>query len=308
MTKFAVAVCSVKMQFSNYKHQYYFEKYLRNEMEGEELASFEAKLVDNENFKNSFVYYKTNRQKIVAEELAEYDVEDILKPKPQKGGWVFTAISLLCLVLIVDYFLSANYSEILSEKKMRKPLMEKINFFKRKEKTEEPNETLKEVNKKSTSVIKLKAYREDISLQIEEVDSQFNQSLNVNRLAIQGDYFVADSLFKVLEDYQITERRDAMRIKTDSLLDDSTINVLVMKGFFKNPSLLFRQLLVEFWASPIHFRGYLFNGKKLLIYGFEPISPLYLSYLSENNTYHIFIGSKEFHLFPDNQFHKLALE
>jgi hypothetical protein len=277
-------------------------------MEGEELASFEAKLVDNENFKNSFEYYKTNRQKIVAEELAEYDVEDILKPKPQKGGWVFTAISLLCLVLIVDYFLSANYSEILSEKKMRKPLIEKINFFKRKEKTEEPSETLKEVNKKSTSVIKFEAYREDSSLQIEEVDSQFNQSLNGNRLAIQGDYFVADSLFKVLEDYQITERRDAMRIKTDSLLDDSTINILVMKGFFKNPWLLSRQLLVEFWASPIHFRGYLFNGKKLLIYGFDPIAPLYLSYLSENNTYHIFIGSKEFHLFPDNQFHKLVLE
>jgi hypothetical protein len=308
MTKFAVAVSSVKMQFSHDKHQYYFEKYLRNEMEGEELASFEAKLVDNESLKNSFEYYKANRQKIVAEELAEYDADEILKPKPQKGGWVFTAISLLCLVLIVDYFLSANYSESLSENKARKPFIETIKIFKSKENIKISIDTIKDVIKKTTALALKEEYREDSSLQIVAIDSQFNQYLRSNSSNIQGDYFVTDSLFKVLEGSQIIESRNAMRIKTDSLLDDSTINVLVMKGFFKNASLISRQLLVEFWGSPIHFRGYLFNGKKLVIYGFDPNSPVYLSYMSENNTYHIYIGNKEFHLFPDSQFHKLVFE
>ena len=31
------------MHFSHDKHQYYFEKYLRNEMKGEELQFFEVK-------------------------------------------------------------------------------------------------------------------------------------------------------------------------------------------------------------------------------------------------------------------------
>jgi hypothetical protein len=273
-------------------------------MTGEESTSFEEKLLENESFKNSFDYYKSNRKQIVAEELAEYDVKDLLKPKPQKGGWVFTAISLLFLVLIIDYFLSANYSESLSAKKTREPLIEKINIFKHIGGTTE----VKEVFKITPPIASPRVYKEDSSLKIVAVDSLFNQSLEGNKVAINGDYFVADSLFKVLELSQIIERRNALRVKTDSLLDDSTINLLVLKGFFKNASQISRQLLVEFWASPIHFRGYLFNGKKLLIYGFEPNSTVFLNYNSGNETYHIFILNKEFHLFPDNQFHKLVLE
>jgi hypothetical protein len=121
------------MHFSHDKHQYYFEKYLRNEMKGEELQFFEVKLKTDEGLRNSFDFYLTNRKEIVAEELAEYDEPELMKRKPQKWGWLLAVFSALALVLIVDFYLVNFYEE--HQAMERKPLIEKINVFKTETKT-----------------------------------------------------------------------------------------------------------------------------------------------------------------------------
>jgi len=309
MLKFATAVSTVKMHFSHEKHQYYFEKYLRKEMKGEEFASFERKLAEDENFNKAFAHYVRNRKEIVEEDLAEYDLPELLIEKPQKWGWVYTSISLLCIVLIVDYYLSSNYNSGNDHLNKREPLIEKINIFRSKPVTKEvTSEKSKDSIGGQRQQVIPDVYPTDTAALLADVDAQLIQYMEGNRLAIQGDYFVADSLFKVVESKFLLERTNSLRIQTDSLLDDSSLHVLVVKSLFKNVAQFQRTFLVEFWESPIHFRGYLFNGKKLLLYGIDPNDPLMLSYLEENSTYHLFIGSKEFQLFSDNQFHKLAEE
>ncbi|MCF8253133.1 MAG: hypothetical protein K9I36_05770 [Bacteroidia bacterium] len=308
MAKFAATVSSVNMHFSHDKHQYFFEKFLRNEMKGEELLSFTKKLSENEKFKSDFDFYVDNRKEIVEEELAEYDEPELLKAKPQKWGWLYATISILCLVLIIDYYFSANYSVQTEAKPRRKPLIEKINIFEAKENVPEPIAPVKEKKVRKKSIIIPEVYPEDSNVLFEAAEAQLLLYKEGNRLAIQGDYFLADSLFKVLEASAIKKKEELLNIETDSLLDDSSITALVVKSLYRNVKSIPRQLLVEFWGSPIHFRGYLFNGKKLMLYGIDPKAPIYLSYGEVNNTYHLILRNKEYHLFPDNEFHKIVEE
>ncbi len=131
------------MHFEHDKHQYFFEKFLRNEMHEEELESFKAKLAANEKFKNDFDFYVSNRKTILEEELAEYDEAEILLHKPQKWGWFYAILSVLCLVLLVDYYISSSYDETIAASQRRKPLIERINFFK----SESPVQEAKEADK-----------------------------------------------------------------------------------------------------------------------------------------------------------------
>lgn len=290
------------MQPSHDRHTYFFEKYLRKEMGGEEQAAFEKRLEDDAAFRNDFNYYVAHRNEIQKGELAEYDEPELLRPKPQRWGWVYAAISLLCLVLIIDYFFSASYTP---EGKMvrKEPLIDRINIFKPHPSSEKADskETKSDAGKNMPSPESL-ADTADVKVPL---DSQLLPELIEEGAAIRGDFFVSDSLFKVLDQAQINERMAAL---TDSTTSDTALLVPVLKGFFKGNAALPRQLLVEFWSSPIHFKGYLFNGKKLLLYEVDPTDAVFLSCAENNTNYHLFINGREYHLFADHQLHQLSEE
>lgn len=296
------------MQFSHDKHLYFFEKHLRGEMKGEELASFEKKLAENEKFKSDFDYYQSNRNEIVEEELAEYDTPELLKEKPQKWGWVLAIISLLCLVLIIDYYFSASYSGDLSSANSRKPFIEKINIFKHSPKHKESGFGQKDISEIALSELSPPMSAEDTLQYNLQTDADFVQYVEANGTAIQGDYFISDSVYKVLTHAAVLDRTNLLRLQTDSLLDDSSLHLAAVKSFQKTLAQIQGSLLVEYWGSPIHFRGYFFDGKKLLIYGFESNILVFLIFNEQNNSYHILLRNKEFHLFADSQLHQLAEE
>jgi hypothetical protein len=293
------------MHFSHDKHQYYFEKYLRNEMQGEELQLFEAKLKSDETLKSSFEFYLTNRREIVAEELAEYDEPELMKRKPQKWGWLLAVFSALALVLIVDFYLANFYQEQQANK--RKPLIEKINVFKGLPRLEvvESKEQVAAKEKGGKILPDIYSENED-SLQY-ALEAQLQKQLNTSELNLEGDYFVFDSLFKVLENAQLNERIKQLREGLDTLHVDSSLEELVRQSFFENPHLITRQLLVEYWDSPIHVRGYLFNGKKLLLYGIDLNETIYLTYSLKNRSYYLIIDNQSYYIFPNGLFQKLAL-
>ena len=139
-------------------------------------------------------------------------------------------------------------------------------------------------------------------------EQHLSQLIDGNEVKIQGDYFVADSLFRVLESKLVSERLAKLKVQTDSLLSDTTLEELVRQSFFKQPSQIPRQLLVEYWDSPLHFRGYVFDGKKLLVYDIKAAEQFYLSFSEEINSYYLIVQNRAYFLFPDNHFHKLAEE
>jgi len=294
------------MHFSHDKHQYYFEKYLRNEMKGEELQLFEVKLKTDERLRSSFDFYLTNRTEIVAEELAEYDEPELMKRKPQKWGWLFAVFSSLALVLIVDFYLVNFYQE--QQAIERKPLIEKINLFRGLPRLDaDKNKQQKNKQERTSLAVPDSTYGIEDSLNGALI-SKTQAQVNEDELSLEGDYFVLDSLFKVLENNQLNERIKLMRDGLDTLHVDSTLEEVVRRSFFENPHLINRQLLVEYWDSPIHVRGYLFNGKKLLLYGLDLSETIYLTYSFKNRSYYLIIDNQAYFLFPDGLFQKLALQ
>lgn len=294
------------MHFSHDKHQYYFEKYLRNEMKGEELQLFEVKLKTDEELKNSFEFYLTNRTEIVAEELAEYDEPELMKRKPKKWGWLLAVFSSLALVLIIDFYLVNFYQE--QQAMERKPLIEKINVFRGLPRLDSDKNKQQKNNQGNTSLIVPEStYRIEDSLN-DALWLKSQAQLNEDGLSLEGDYFVLDSLFKVLENNQLNDRIKLLRDGLDTMHVDSTIEEVVRRSFFENPHLITRQLLVEYWDSPIHVRGYLFNGKKLLLYGLDLSETIYLTYSLKNRSYYLIIDNQAYFLFPDGLFQKLALQ
>ena len=289
------------MHFSHDKHQYYFEKYLRHEMKGEELELFELKLQNDLALKNSFDYYLANRIAIVAEELAEYDEPEIMIKKPQRWGWLLAIFSLLVLVLVIDFYATDFYHQ--QQKTIRKPLIDKINVFKsfpKNEPTGSDDVNQKEFKQRSNNP---DMYREEEDSVNDMLLTQMNRDPNWN---IEGDYFVYDSLFKVLENNQLNERIRLLRSGVDTLQSDTTLEELTRISFFANPNLIQRQLLLEYWDSPIHIRGYLFNGKKVILYGFDTHENIYLTYSDVNKSYYIIIQKQAYYLFPNGLFQKLA--
>jgi hypothetical protein len=269
------------------------------------LQFFEVKLKTDERLRSSFDFYLTNRREIVAEELAEYDEPELMKRKPQKWGWLLAVFSALALVLIVDFYLANFYQEQQANK--RKPLIEKINVFKGLPRLEvvESKEQVAAKEKGGKILPDIYSENED-SLQY-ALEAQLQKQLNTSELNLEGDYFVFDSLFKVLENAQLNERIKQLREGLDTLHVDSSLEELVRQSFFENPHLITRQLLVEYWDSPIHVRGYLFNGKKLLLYGIDLNETIYLTYSLKNRSYYLIIDNQSYYIFPNGLFQKLAL-
>ncbi len=301
------------MYFEFDKHHYFFEKFLRKEMYGEELEAFKEKLLEDETLKNEFDFYVSNRKSIIEKGLAEYDEPLILKKKPQKWGWLFLVVSILGLVLIGDYYITASYDQTIVESRRRKPLLERMNFFR----SAETNMEQKEYEKVETEALpqQNRENREidasgvlDTSLSVENTDIQYEKYTEGYNSAIQSDLLIGDSLAWVFNKHMLDEKLTELIIHTDSILDDSTIQVLAIKSMLRNPASVQKQLFIEFWESPIHFRGYRFSGKKLSLFGFEPIESLFFTFDDSSNTFHLFLMNKEYHLFADNQFHKIVLD
>jgi hypothetical protein len=260
-------------------------------------------LLEDEAFRADFDYYTANRKSILDEELLEYDEPEILLRKPQKWGWVYAILSVLCLVLIVDYFLTARYSESVQAEKKRKPFIERFNVFKTKD---VDNLVIEKTEEKPKTKQKLELVEADTMLGSGIFDKEIEPYLERDRMGVKGDYFVLDSLFYVFEKADIQKKMNELKTQSANEVADSILALMIVKASFKTLGIPKRQLLVEFWDSPLHFRGYLFNGKKLVLYDLGFADELVLVFDEQAKVYHLYFGDHEYHLFADEHIHQLA--
>jgi hypothetical protein len=294
------------MNIQHDKHQYFFEKFLRNEMKPEEAKLFKLRLENDLAFREDFEFYFRNRQTILEDGLAEYDEPELLIKKPERWGWLYAAISILCIVLIVDYFLSVKYNQKLNSSKQRTTLIERFNIFKGKRPIHTPNNSVLTINRDSI-ILANKTVKTNLDNKLNpSVEGEMIPYLEDDHDAIKGDYFVSDTLFGVIEKEEVDSKLGKLRVQTDSLFVDSLLEVLAIKEILKSEIPLKRQLLVEFWDSELHFRGYIFDGKKLLLYDLDKLLGLVLTYDEQGKVYHLYINFREYHLFNDGKLHKLG--
>src|SRR6478735_3428497 len=79
------------------KHQYYFEKYLRNDMPEDEREVFEQKLAADASLRMAFEYYKLNRQKLLEQLIEEHQLS---RRDNRLNKLIFLLISLTGIVLV----------------------------------------------------------------------------------------------------------------------------------------------------------------------------------------------------------------
>lgn len=104
-------------------------------------------------------------------------------------------------------------------------------------------------------------------------DASNNQFTSLEPVRIAQDRLISTRAFRHPEPLPANFKSETTRI-LDSLI-----------GNFNRRTGLENMILVEFWMSPINFRGYKLSHSKLIIYGFE--QPEALSLHSDGNTYYV---------------------
>lgn len=300
------------MHFVHDKHSYFFEKYLRKEMDVEESDAFEEKLNTDIDFKNDFENYILHRDEIVKIELEEYQKE-IIPEKPSKAyySWILVALSLLSLVLLLDYYASKNYD---------------------KKQPEEKSYTQKIINRINNAIIKPFTFKKDSNekqkdnkLQVQKTqENEENELLidekiiNADSIALletgendwikvspaEADEMLFDTIIHAVDLEKFKEKLRLISTVTDSTLDDSILTKISIRSAAKTKGQQnIKPIYVEFWKSILDYSGYKFNGKKLLIYGIEKPFEIYL--LKQENTIILRSVKGENALLNDNEFHNL---
>src|SRR6478609_6650198 len=83
------------------KHQYYFEKYLRNEMPQEDRSAFDEKLAEDASLRMAFEYYRLNRDTLLADLIKEHK---LTRRDNRFNKLIFLLISLTGIALTFNYF------------------------------------------------------------------------------------------------------------------------------------------------------------------------------------------------------------
>lgn len=286
------------------RYQYYFEKFLRNEMKSPELEAFESRLQQDPAFFIEFERYKTNRQEILNRELQEYEFPIVPPKKPQSWGWLYLVVSVLLLVLLVDYYINQKYSDELALH--RKSLVETIGIIPESESVkakEAPKQRFKVVQKeKRDSLFQRDDSLYDAELELAKVrETDFIENS-------KEDVLLADSLFSSIAFSSWEEKLQSINIQPDSLPTDSAILNPILRGLFKKNAPKAKGIFVEFWSSNSKFTGYKYTGKKLVLYGVNPESPIFFLYSDLVSTHAIILQQMLIPLVIDQQYHKLPIK
>jgi hypothetical protein len=274
------------------KHQYYFEKYLRNEMSYHERMAFDEKLAEDEALNQAFVFYRANREVMLKNLIEEHKLD---RRDGRLNKLIFLLISLTGIALTFNYYFykaPAQRSGKQTPQKQREPLYTYIPFV-NWEKRSEKNQPKKDTATPPPAQVKTRQQPADDSIVVLEPSTRDDE-----RTA--NDVFLTDTFISVYEQAYIrsliASRKKAAdhHHPADHHDQDSVATHKPAKPEKHG------QLFVEFWQSPVKYRGYLFNGKKLIIYGVR--SPFEIYIYKHDDTFEMLYASEEIPLIPQPNF------
>jgi hypothetical protein len=281
------------------KHLYFFEKFIRNEMSEDEKLAFENRLKTDEPFHKDFDLYISNRNVILEQELAEYN-KPIIPIKTNGYRWLYVIVSLLCLVLIIDYYANKKYEESINP---QSSVIDKINIFKKLNdkinsynKNAESSSVEPEENTSQSPKIYIRKSSED-TISFEKTGEISEDIEEAN-----ADVMLFDTLLTVIDFEAFKEKQKKLLLDTDSLITDSMSSAIALRSMIKNPvKAKQHQVYVEYWQSPEDYAGYTFNGKKLILFGHQKPDNIFI--LKRINQIILHLSDNEILLLSDNNFH-----
>jgi hypothetical protein len=269
-------------------HQYYFEKYLRNEMSIRDKLNFEEKLAADTMLRSSFEHYKLNRQ----EYLSDFAIIQQKKASNLRlNSWIYLLISIIGILVSINLYLD-NQALKSQQNNMAG---ESIPFYKRipflfGSRTEKKSVS-PPTGQKETAIDSVSSTPD--SIPVPEEGILFDQ-----------DELITDTEFRVFEKALFDQHYEQLRASADSLNSDSILELLTIKSFDGTEhDRQTSSVEVEFWRSPIAYVGYKFNGHKIIIYGYD--QPFKLTLLRINES----LGIRQdegniYTLINDNNFHR----
>lgn len=252
------------------KHLYHFEKYLRQEMTADERMAFDEKLSADPELKQAFAYYKSHRAKLLKELIAEH--EETRKDN-RFNKLLFLLISLTGIALAFNYYLYKNNEDKATEKAPAKNIFVRyipfLNWDNQSDKIDSAKVAVKiDSIQKKTFILT----QEPTVEPIETIEPALRDEERSNT-----DHFLNDTFITIHEKTYIDQLLLWKQYRTDSAAGDSIAAVAQPA----KPKGKTNQLFVEFWQSPVGYKGYLFTGKKLILYGVE--TPFNVYIYKENN-------------------------
>ncbi len=241
------------------KHQYHFEKYLRNEMPADERMAFDEKLSADASLRMAFEYYKLNRQELLQNLIEDHN---LIRKDDRFNKLILLLISLTGIALTFNYFVYRdNHLQTVDTAKPKNIFIRYIPFlnWEKDKKSIPPADVKTDTGETQTALV---VDSNPIARLEPSVDGE-------ERLA--SDQFLSDTFIAVL-DINLIEQLRSITPQTDSSYIDS-VNVLVHAQTAKNKT---TKVLVEFWQSPVHYSGYLFAQNKLILYGVPFGTPVYI--------------------------------
>ena len=281
------------------KHLYFFEKFIRNEMSEDEKLAFENRLKTDEPFQKDFDQYINNRKLILEQELAEYD-RPIIPQKTNGYRWLYVIVSILCLVLIVDYYTNKKYEESINP---QSSVIDKINIFKKlNDKINSYNKNLESASIESDENIVQSPKNNNRKVSADTLSLIKTGEIGEDIEEANADVMLFDTLLTVIDFEAFKEKQKNLLLDTDSLITDSMSSAIALRSMIKNPiKAKQQQVYVEFWQSPEDYAGYTFNGKKLILFGHQKPDNIFL--LKRINQIILHLSDNEILLLSDSNFH-----
>lgn len=267
------------------KHQYYFEKFLRKEMTPEESDAFNEKLSADASLRLAFEYYKLNREKLLSDLMAEHAA---IRKDNRLNKLIFLLISLTGISLTFAYYLNkSSQPSNGAAQPESKPFYMYIPFINWKQTTPSPSiiktDSTPVANNKTDSLATIEPDLEDDA-----------RPLN--------DVFLGDTLMYVYDKQTVfswLERIDSFELQVKQLTDST---VALAKPLLPKPKTKHPYFLVEFWQSPVGYKGYLLSENKIVVYGLD--TPFKWTLYSDT-TLNVIYDKGETNLIADKNYHLL---